>query len=114
MNLNITFKIYNYNVNFDDNTKNYETDGFCGIVSIMLNDILWTNIFKNDVFGFRQKKIPPSKQTVNQYLAELLKPLEYIAQVEDSQYDCFVSNYACTVCEKIMLIDKNKSLNQYK
>ena len=56
LNLNITFKIYNYNVNIADNTKNYEMSGFCGIVSIMLNDILWTNIFKNDVFGFRQKK----------------------------------------------------------
>ena len=114
MNLNITFKIYNYNVNIADNTKNYEMSGFCGIVSIMLNDILWTNIFKNDVFGFRQKKIPPSIRTVNQYVEELLKPLEYIAQEEGIQYECFVSNYAYTVCEKIMLIDKNKSLNQYK
>ena len=37
-----------------------------------------------------------------------------MAYQEYLQYQNFVSNYAYTVCEKLMLRDENKSLNQYK
>ena len=117
LNLNIKFNMTNINLNFGTLTKNYGSNGFCGVLSILLNDILWTNIFNNDVFGFRQQNpspVPPTIETVNQYLSELFRALENTLHQHESQYQNFVSNYVYTVCEKILLCDENKSLNQYK
>ena len=61
----------------------------------MLNNILWINIFNNDVFRFQQQNsclVPPSMETVNEYLLELLQALGAILQQQKSQY-IFLYNY---------------------
>ena len=39
LNLNTILKRYNFEFNFQDTTKNYGHGGFCGLISILLNDI---------------------------------------------------------------------------
>ena len=106
----------NIGINFEDELINYGQGGFCALISILLNDILWTNIFNNDVFGFRQQTncfVPPSMENVNNYLIELLQALEAVIKQQNTQYHFFLYSYAYTICEKIFLQDENKSLNQY-
>ena len=104
----------NINLNFADDTKNYGYYGFCSLISIMLNETLWKNIFVNDVFVFRQQNLPPSIDDVNQYISALLNELGRIVEQEISLYKVFLCNYAYTISQKIILNDGNKSLNDYK
>ena len=115
--LNLQFKqlnMVNVHLNFVKSTKNYSYNGFCSLISIMLNETLWKNIFVNDVFVFRQQNLPPSIDDVNQYISALLNELGRIVEQEISLFKIFLCNYAYTISQKIILNDENKTLNDYK
>ena len=115
--LNLQFKqlnMLNIGLNFRDSTKNYGYQGFCSLISILLNEIIWKNIFVDDVFGFRQHNQPPSIDNVNQYLLGSLSEFYRLLMQERNMYYTFLCNYAYTISQKIFLNDENKSLNDYK
>ena len=103
-------------INFSDHTPNYGMDGFCGIISILLNEILWKNIFVDDVFGFRKTNPPPSIDDVNGYISQLLGEFDNLLQnkKEKDYFEYFLCNYSYTINQKILLNDENKTLNEYK
>ena len=118
MNLNFPrLEILNVDLNYENATPNYGLGGYCALISIMVNDILWTNIFFDDVFGFRQLdpiQPPPTVPDLIQYISELLVNFDTIVNNNRNMFQIFLCNYAKTVSQKLLLNNKDKSLNEYR
>ena len=62
-------KTYNVTLNVSEYALNYDYGGYCSLITILLNEILWQNIFVHDVFGFRiVNTTPPAIDNVGKYI----------------------------------------------
>ena len=66
-------KTYNVTLNIPKYAPNYDYGGYCSLATILLNKILWRNIFVYDVFGFRKLNTPPSIDDVDKYIVDCLR-----------------------------------------
>ena len=107
-------KTYNVTLNVPNYAPNYDYSGYCSLISILLNEIFWQNIFVDDVFGFRELNTPPRIDDVDTHIVNFLKELTTIARNSKNVYSIFLCNYAYTICQKLILNDENITLNDYK
>ena len=107
-------KICNVTLNVLKYAPNYDYSGYCSLISILLNEIFWQNIFVDDVFGFRGLNTPPRIDDVDTHIVNFLKELTTIARNSKNVYSIFLCNYAYTICQKLILNDENITLNDYK
>ena len=103
------------NMNISFINKVYESTANCFLVSIFIIEILWRNIFFNDCFKFRSNPAnKPSIDIVKKYIIILVINLDKFKTNNKSFYWKFLCNYGRTILQEMLLLDENKSLNDYK
>ena len=108
-------KFYSFSIqlNMTPPENTYGMEGYCLVISVLLVEILWQNIFVKDCFHFRNNTIPkPSLDTVNDYIFQFTSQLQQFTENTD-QFWIFLCNYTRTVLQNFHMIDERESLYNY-